>query len=56
MKLKITVDSEHANGESAVQSTTMQVEIPECEAFSSPETFGAVFDTCERHAIKIWQL
>jgi hypothetical protein len=53
MKLKITVAIEHANGEPAVQPTTMDVEIPEFEAFTSPETFGAVFDTCERQAIKL---
>ncbi len=53
MKLKITVAIEHANGEPAVQSTTMEGEIPEFEAFSSPETFGAVFDTCERQAIQL---
>jgi hypothetical protein len=31
----------------------MDAEIPEFEAFSSPETFGAVFDSCERQAIKL---
>lgn len=53
MKLKITVAIEYANGEPAVQATTMDAEIPEFEAFSSPETFGVVFDPCERQALQL---
>ena len=53
MKLKITVDIENANGEPAVQPTMINVEIPDFEEFTDPETFGAVFDKCERNALKI---
>jgi len=53
MKLKVTVAIENANGEPVVQSTTMDVDIPEFEEFIGPDTFGAVFDTCERNAIKL---
>jgi hypothetical protein len=53
MKLKITVDIENANGEPAVQPTMIDIEIPDFEEFTGPETFGAVFDKCEQNALKI---
>jgi hypothetical protein len=53
MKLKITVDIENTNGEPTVQPTMIDVEIPDFEEFTDSEILGAVFDKCERNALKI---
>lgn len=52
MKLKITVDIENTAGDLAAESTTIEVEVPEFEAFTGPDKFGEVFDQYERKVLK----
>lgn len=52
MKLKITVDIEKTDGNLAAESTTIEVDVPEFEAFTGPDKFGEVFDKYERNVLK----
>jgi hypothetical protein len=52
MKLKITVEIENTDGSAAVEKTVIDVEVPDFEAFTGPDTFGADFDKYERKVLK----
>jgi hypothetical protein len=52
MKVKITVQMENTDGTSAVEATTIDVDVPDFEEFTGPGTFGAVFDQYERKVLK----
>jgi hypothetical protein len=52
MKLKIMVDIENTDGTLAAESTTIEVDVPEFEAFTGPDKFGEVFDEYERKVLK----
>lgn len=51
MKLRIRVTL-HEDDESEV--TSMEVEVPNFEAFTGPDTFGEVFDQYEQTALDTW--
>jgi len=52
MKVKITVEIENTDSSAAVEKTTIDVDVPEFEEFTGPDTFGAVFDKYERKVLK----
>lgn len=52
MKLAITVNLTNMDGTAAIETTTIEVEIPDFEDFSGPERFGETFDTYERTVLK----
>lgn len=52
MKVKITVEMENTDGTSAVERTTIDVDVPDFEEFTGPDKFGIVFDQYERKVIK----
>lgn len=52
MKIKITVDIENTDETLAAESTTIEVDVPDFEAFTGPDKFGVVFDEYERKVIK----
>ncbi len=52
MKIKITVDIENTEGALAAESTTIEVDVPDFEAFTGPDKFGVVFDEYERKVLK----
>jgi hypothetical protein len=50
MRLRVTL---HDEGESEVtEATTMEVEVPDFEAFTGSDTFGEVFDQYEQTALQ----
>lgn len=50
MRLRVTL---HDEGESEVtEATTMEVEVPDFEAFTGSDTFGEVFDQYEQTALE----
>jgi hypothetical protein len=53
MKVKITVEIENADGSLATESTRVEAEVPDFEAYSGPEKFGEEFDEYERKVIKL---
>ena len=52
MKMQIIVNITHEDHSQAVESTAIEVNVPEFEAFTGPETFGEVFDHYERTVLK----
>jgi hypothetical protein len=42
----------HEDHSQAVQSTAIEVNVPDFEAFTGPENFGEVFDHYERTVLK----
>jgi len=52
MKVKITVEMENTDGTSAVERTTIDVDVAELEEFTGPDRFGAVFEQYERKVLK----
>src|SRR6516165_3089910 len=52
MEVKITVEIKNADGSLATESTTVEAEVPDFEAYSGPEKFGEEFDEYERKVIK----
>ena len=52
MKVQIIVNMTHEDHSEAVESTAIEVNVPEFEAFTGPENFGEVFDHYERTVLK----
>lgn len=52
MKLQITVNIQTDDGAPGAEPTQIEVEVPNFEAFSGPEAFGAVFHEDEQQVIK----
>jgi hypothetical protein len=52
MKVQIIVNIKNEDNSEAAESTTIEVNVPEFEAFTGPETFGEVFDHYERNVLK----
>ncbi len=52
MKVQIIVNMTHEDHSQAVESTVIEVNVPEFEAFTGPENFGEVFDHYERTVLK----
>jgi hypothetical protein len=52
MKVQIIVNIKNEDDSEAAESTTIEVDVPEFEAFTGPEKFGEVFDQYERKVLK----
>jgi hypothetical protein len=52
MKVQIIVNITQEEPSEATESTAIEVNVPEFEAFPGPETFGEVFDHYERAVLK----
>ena len=52
MKMQITVNIKNEDGSELTEPTTIEVEIPEVEAFTGPKVFDEVFDQYERGVLE----
>jgi ribosomal protein S8 len=52
MKMRIRVTLHHEDESEVTEATTMEVEVPDFEAFAGPDTFGEVFDQYEQTVIE----
>jgi hypothetical protein len=52
MKLQITIDIKKDDGSEGAESTIIEVNVPDFEAFTGPDKFGEVFDEYERTVLK----
>ena len=52
MKMQITVNIQTDDGAPGAEPTQIEVEVPNFEAFTGPEAFGAVFHEYEQQVIK----
>jgi hypothetical protein len=52
MKLEITINLKETDGTPVTEATTIEVEVPDFEAFTGPARFGEVFDAYERKVLK----
>ena len=53
MKMQITVNIKNEDGSALTEPTTMEVDIPEIEAFTGPKVFDEVFDQYERGVLEV---
>jgi hypothetical protein len=52
MKMQIIVNIKNEDGSDLTESTTVEVNIPEVEAFTGPKVFDDVFDQYERKVLE----
>lgn len=52
MKMRISVTIENEDGSAFADPTTVEVGVPEVEAFTSPQVFDQVFDQYERGVLE----
>ena len=52
MKLQIAVNIKNDDGSEGAESTVIEVNVPDFEAFTGPDQFGVVFDEYERAVLK----
>ena len=52
MKMRISVAIENEDGSAFADPTTIEVSVPEVEAFTSPKVFDQVFDQYERKVLE----
>ena len=52
MKMRIRVTLHDEDEEPVTEATTMEVQVPDFEAFTGPDTFGKVFDQYERKVLE----
>jgi hypothetical protein len=52
MKMQITVNIKKEDGSELTEPTTIEVDIPEIEAFTGPQAFDEVFDQYERGVLE----
>src|SRR5882757_143534 len=52
MKMKITVNIENDDNTETVESTEIELDIPNFESFTGPDKFGEVFDQYERKVLE----
>jgi uncharacterized protein YehS (DUF1456 family) len=52
MKMRIAVNIEKEDGSELTEPTTIEVDIPEIEAFTGPRVFDEVFDHYERGVLE----
>ena len=52
IKMRITVNIEKDDNTETVESTEIELDIPNFEAFTGPDTFGEVFDQYEQKVLK----
>ena len=52
MKMRIKVTMHDEDESEVTEATTLEVEVPNFEAFTGPDTFGEVFDQYEQTALE----
>lgn len=52
MKMQIIVNIKNEDGSELTEPTTIEVDIPEVEAFTGPKVFDEVFDKYERGVLE----
>lgn len=52
MKMRIIVNIENDDNTETIESTVIEQDIPNFEAFTGPDTFGEVFDQYERKVLE----
>jgi hypothetical protein len=52
VKMRISVTIENEDGSAFTDPTTVEVRVPEVEAFTSPQVFDQVFDQYERGVLE----
>jgi hypothetical protein len=52
MKMRIRVTLHNEDDSEATEATTMEVEVPDFEVFTGPDTFGEIFDQYEQKALE----
>jgi hypothetical protein len=52
MKMRIRVTLHDEDESEVTEATSMEVEVPNFEAFTGPDTFGEVFDQYEQTALE----
>ena len=52
MKMQISVNIKNEDGSELTEATTVEVNVPEVEAFTGPKVFDEIFDQYERGVIK----
>jgi hypothetical protein len=52
MRMQITVNIKNEDDSEIAEPTTIEVEVPDFEAFTGPDKFGEVFDQYERKVLK----
>ena len=52
MKMQITVNIKNEDNSEVAEPTTIEVNVPEFEAFTGSDKFGEVFDQYERKVLK----
>jgi hypothetical protein len=52
MRMQITVNIKNEDNSEVAEPTTIEVEVPDFEAFTGPDKFGEVFDQYERKVLK----
>lgn len=52
MKMRLRVTLHNEDDAEATEATTMEVEVPDFEAFTGPDTFGEVFHQYEQKALE----
>ncbi|HEY4037077.1 MAG TPA: hypothetical protein VGL94_24235 [Ktedonobacteraceae bacterium] len=52
MKMQITVNIKNEDNSELTEPTTIEVDVPEVEAFTGPEVFDEVFDHYERGVLE----
>jgi len=54
MKIQMIVHIKNDDGTFEAESTAIEVDVPNYEAFTGPENFGEVFDQYERKVLEAW--
>ena len=52
MKMRIRVTLHDEDESEVTEATAMEVEVPDFEAFTGPDTFGEIFDQYEQTALE----
>jgi hypothetical protein len=52
MKIQMIVNIKNDDGTIGAESATIEVEVPNYEAFTGPEQFGEIFDQYERRVLE----
>jgi len=52
VEMQITITIKRKESSEVVVPTVVEVDVPDFEAFTGPDTFGEIFDQYEREALK----
>lgn len=53
MKIQMIVNIKNDDGTVGAESTAIEVDVPNYEAFTGPEQFGEIFDQYERKVLEV---